>query len=552
MMKCIKKILLFLFLASLNIVSQENRKDSIEDTMYVIFLEKITAAESEKAKINTLIKAGYYYFFEDISKSEYFYKKAAELLKGTENYSEANTLSKLGLLSKKRGDFDESYKYFVESKKIFETLKDTSRIGSSYLDIGYLYHYIDEKEKELEYYKKGYDLVKNINDTLVGKSYINFGSYYRREYKLDSSLYYYDKALEIFKKLKLEDRIHQVYNNAASSHARKGDYKKEIEIRKKTLVYAKKSHNKMLQTVNYHNIAGAYYKLEQYNTANSYIDSSLTVAINEGFKYRIARSYKTKAGINAKVQNYKTAYKSHQMFKRYSDTVFDFKNQNKIKELELNNKFEIEKKNLELIAHKKEAQNRLYIIVFSIVLFLGGLLVFSIRRNAKIRAKRIKDQLENEKLKKEILIQKFKTAEAEVKELIADNSMRLEFIKQLSSQIKNDKDETDSHDIKKYTQSLLLKLQQQITTENKFSLLHEKIEIINNEFNEKITSQFPSLTKTEREVCLLLRLNLSIKEIASIRNATAGSIKTIRYRIRKKMDVPKSQELEYFIQHLSF
>ena len=61
---------------------------------------------------------------------------------------------------------------------------------------------------------------------------------------------------------------------------------------------------------------------------------------------------------------------------------------------------------------------------------------------------------------------------------------------------------------------------------------------------------YPNLTKTEREVCALLRLNLSIKEISSIRNATTDSVKASRYRIRKKLEVPSGVELEHFIQSL--
>jgi len=62
--------------------------------------------------------------------------------------------------------------------------------------------------------------------------------------------------------------------------------------------------------------------------------------------------------------------------------------------------------------------------------------------------------------------------------------------------------------------------------------------------------KYPSLTKSEREVCGLLRVNLSIKEVASIRNSTIDSIKSIRYRLRKKFNLDKNVELQNFIQSL--
>ena len=81
-------------------------------------------------------------------------------------------------------------------------------------------------------------------------------------------------------------------------------------------------------------------------------------------------------------------------------------------------------------------------------------------------------------------------------------------------------------------------------------MLKNKIDIINDGFDNMLVTTYKELTKTEREVCSLLRLNLSVKEIASIRNSSSDAIKVTRYRIRKKMNVPKGEKLEMFIQKL--
>lgn len=535
----------------LTFISMRAQKENL-DKVYTTYQKKLDTVQTTKDKIDILMEAGYFFFVKDQAKSEYFYLRASKLLKGKNNYFAANALSKLGLLSKRKGDFHKSFQYLIEAKEKFEIIQDTSRIGSSYLDLGSLYHYFKEPEKQLQYYRKGYNIVKGINDTLVGKSFVCLGSYFTRANELDSSLFYYEKALNIFDKLELEDRKHQVYNNISVSYAKQGKYEKEIYTRKKTVEYAKKHNNKMLLTVNYHNIGAAYRKLKNYDTALNYIDSSIIIAKNEGFKYRLTKSYKTKSGLHSKLKNYEKAYANAKIHKQYSDSVFNLQAQNSIKELELKNKFEIEKKDLELTAQKQHAESKLYIILCSAIILLAFIFIFFIRKNARIRSKIIEQKLEKEKLKKEILTQKVKTSENEFKSLIADNSMRLEFIKHLSQKIKTDKDSAASKDVKNYTTMLLLKLQQQIDTESKLSLINDKADEINRGFDEKIIKEFPSLTKTEREVCSLLRLNLSIKEIASIRNATPDSVKAARYRIRKKMEIPKSEELEHFIQNLSF
>jgi len=90
----------------------------------------------------------------------------------------------------------------------------------------------------------------------------------------------------------------------------------------------------------------------------------------------------------------------------------------------------------------------------------------------------------------------------------------------------------------------------QIDTENKLSGLQEKINYINKSFDAKLQELYPELTSGEREVCALLRLNLSIKEIMTIRNVSSDSVKSMRRRIRKKMHIPSDIEIEKFIQSL--
>ena len=69
----------------------------------------------------------------------------------------------------------------------------------------------------------------------------------------------------------------------------------------------------------------------------------------------------------------------------------------------------------------------------------------------------------------------------------------------------------------------------------------------NNNFKKSILSQFPSLTQKDLKLCIFLKLDLSTKDIASILNVESDSIKVARYRLRKKMNLTKEQNLQSFI-----
>ncbi|MEE1964593.1 hypothetical protein V1387_18035 [Allomuricauda taeanensis] len=67
-------------------------------------------------------------------------------------------------------------------------------------------------------------------------------------------------------------------------------------------------------------------------------------------------------------------------------------------------------------------------------------------------------------------------------------------------------------------------------------------------FHAKLLSKHPDLKPNDLKLCSVIRLNLTIKEAAQVLGISPGSLKTSRYRLRKKMDLaPKSEIIDYLI-----
>ena len=539
-----KLILTFLFFLTLNVNSQNL------DSIFLSKKEIVKSIKTIDKKAQFLFECGEYFYSKDVANAEYFFTEAFLLSKGKNNTMEGKTLLKLGFIEKNRGNLSTCLRYLNMAKDIFELTNDTERYASIYFDIGYVYRYKKQKQKELEYYRKGLKLSKGEDEKLIGKGYLHLGNYYTRLKKLDSSIYYYNKALDVFKKINKDDRVYNVYNNISNTFYKQGKYKKVINIRTLVLKYAKKEGNLLLISVNFHNIAASYSKMGEYKKASKYLDSAIMVAKKGNFKLRLSKSYNSIAKVNYRLKEYKKSYRYHELHKIYSDSIFESQLSNRVEEAELQSKLIIEKKNLQIINQEQAFEKRLYLIIFSVFLLLSIPLVIMFYRNSVNKNKIIEGNLEKETIKKEVLLQKFKRSEVEVKSLVADNSMRLEFLKQLLSQLRDQRKEVVSAEVKKYIRDLSFKIQQQITTDSKLTLLKKKIDIVNDGFDNMLISTYKELTKSERQVCALLRLNLSVKEIASIRNSSSDAIKVTRYRIRKKMNIPKDQKLEVFIQNL--
>ncbi len=533
--------LFFFLVISLN----AQKKDSIQSVIET----DLQNIDSYKKKINYLVKRGANILEDDLYTSEQYLNYAQSIVQEDDKKGKARILKNLGNVYHKKGENNKSLLSYLQSRNLYEELNDTINIARNLLKEGVVYNYLKEYRKAISSSEESIKLSNSINNlSLVGRNYICMGGSYRRLEKIDSSFIFYNKALKIFTDLKNELRISTIKNDLALLYGSEDRYDEAVKIHLGNIAYIKENHSLINVSTTFYNIGYSFLKLKEYDKSLKYLDSSFQVADKQGFKYIIAKITEKQSIIYKEQGNFEEAFKNHVLFKKYSDSIFSLKKQKQIKELELKNEFEAERKELEAIASRKELQKRLYLRLFIIVLIAALIIGYLIWRDSVSRTQIVKDKYEKEKLKKQVLVEQVKASETELKYLIADNTMRLEFIKQLSNQIRKDKRSNDYKTVQEYANTLLLKLQQQITTENKLSLVQDKINEVNKGFEEKLKTLYPNLTKTEREMCSFLRLNLSIKEIASIRNSSIDSIKALRYRIRKKMQIPKNEELEGFVQ----
>jgi DNA-binding CsgD family transcriptional regulator len=88
-----------------------------------------------------------------------------------------------------------------------------------------------------------------------------------------------------------------------------------------------------------------------------------------------------------------------------------------------------------------------------------------------------------------------------------------------------------------------------ISSLTKFALQEESgtVKSVKDELIFKLSRTHPALTDKDHQLCTLLMLNLSSKEMASILNIQEESVEKSRSRLRKKMNLDSSQNfIEYF------
>ncbi|MFZ6013199.1 MAG: transcriptional regulator, partial [Bacteroidota bacterium] len=185
-----------------------------------------------------------------------------------------------------------------------------------------------------------------------------------------------------------------------------------------------------------------------------------------------------------------------------------------------------------------------------ILLAVIGYLVYSRQRNIRVKEKQLaevrealmKKELERETLEKEVLNSKLEHKNSEMTHFALHISQRNDLLRSFLEELTGVQSTAPPE-----VASKLGKVVHQfghIQEINKDAEnFHLNVEAEYKEFFFNLTQSFPDLTGNEKRLCAQVRLNLSIKDIASLNNVSVKSVEMARYRLRKRFNLDHDENL---------
>jgi DNA-binding CsgD family transcriptional regulator len=149
-----------------------------------------------------------------------------------------------------------------------------------------------------------------------------------------------------------------------------------------------------------------------------------------------------------------------------------------------------------------------------------------------------KKELENQKLRQELEFKK-----KELANYASNLSKTKKLIEKLQAEIK---EHAQNHPA---TDELIIHLKKILKKHVDWSLFEAKFDQLHPNFIKNLTTQYPRLTRQETKVCALIKLKLSVTEIADILYITPRSVKKYRHRIRTKIGLSSRIKLNHFINN---
>lgn len=175
---------------------------------------------------------------------------------------------------------------------------------------------------------------------------------------------------------------------------------------------------------------------------------------------------------------------------------------------------------------------------FHLVTCYIELLMLSIALSSKYR------DLRKESRKLEV---KLNFKEEDLNKFAIDNQRRHTVNQKLTDELQQI-DFTNRELAKKQIQSLLMSVSNLSIDDEKQIVLQEHRDQINSEFVSTLKTTHPDLTKSELDLCSLIKLGYSTKKIANLRDSSIGSVKVAKSRIKKKVGI--SQKLDDYLREL--
>ncbi len=203
-----------------------------------------------------------------------------------------------------------------------------------------------------------------------------------------------------------------------------------------------------------------------------------------------------------------------------------------------------------------------YISNVMIALYILGVLLFSFfmhiiykqyykKQRQKLIDKSKRDlelrEVQNEKEIIKIKNEKLEIENKSKRKELAASTMSIIKKNELLTQIKNQLKKIEDRD---GINKVIKVIDKNLDQNDDWEMFKEAFNNSESEFLRKIKFLHPELSPNDLKLCAYLRLNLSSKEIAQLLNITLKSVEIKRYRLRKKLDLKREDNLVNYILEL--
>ncbi|SDC34325.1 tetratricopeptide repeat protein [Niabella drilacis] len=523
-------------------------KNIVNTPRFDSFLHQVKVFAEKKKDALLLDEANYLINGIPIFKEQDSETRIALIKRSQEAYQRKNDrlhvgdcLVAIGQIQFANEQYAAAFENLLEAAEIFKKLgyAQVPKIGKYLHDFALDYFFFREYDKAILYMKESVKL-PGYNDNLDIQRYNTLGMSYLKLDRLDSAYRYLDTAYQKASGYKDSFWIGLSAGNIGEVLYAKGEYQRALRYFLEDYRFNIHSDFPDVQQNICVNLAKNYLRLNMLDKAHYYLQltgqflpKSKTTTFGNQQLLELAKLNYYDLGYRYYLacNDYKTAL-------LYADSLHQAERirDQKYNTLQvemasgklalLQSKVALQKKEL---AHEQQRRVRNMIIVSLVVLFILSLLIFR-NRQVLLRA-RLERAAHHLKLS-ELKLNEFAAQIQEKSKLVADMKEKLE-----------QHPGTDN--------SLLQQLHQAtILTDSDWMRFKTLFEQVHSGFLLRLREKYPEISPAEIRYLTLAKLRFSTREMAAALGVSTQSIRTNWYRIRKKLDLPESLNVDELVANV--
>ncbi len=500
--------------------------------------------------------------------SSNYYLGALQIFEAIKDEDGVNKVyNNLGILNYQKGDFATALDYYNKARLYSERTSQTGALADVYDNIGIIYGVMKDTVRDFEFKRKALWVNRQSNDlkrlllsySNLGTGFFNYGVY-------DSSRRYLDSALNLSQQLEDQFTEAHVLNNLGELYINTGNLVEAKKALDRCKILRESLDDPLGLAIVHRNLGIISNQIKSLKESESYFRKSYEIATDIEANEQAMNACEELVALYQFQGKFKDANEYLQRYHQIKDSLFSKDQALRIQDLTL--KYETEKRDKELVKSKaqleinrKQEQLNRQRMIFAVIILILALIstwLYSLKKKLELQDKLKKEQdeklildlrLQNTVLEQDKLKQELDYKNKEITNFALMLVQKRELVDKITDLLIYYRDHRQ-HQSSQAFEELINEIRNAMLAEKETQEFEQYVDQVCEGFFVSLEHRFPGLTKNEKRLAALLRMNLSSKEISGVLNISPKSVDMNRYRLRKKLQIETEEELANFFARL--
>ncbi|RPE05610.1 tetratricopeptide repeat protein [Chitinophaga lutea] len=475
----------------------------------------------------------------------------------------ARCFREMGRICYHLGHYPQALDYHLQAGRLFQQEGETLLHADNLNDIGTLYYYNRQPAQARTMYNEAFDIYRRVrNPAGMAFTHGKIGHLYEKQQLYDSAYYYQRLALSQYQQINDRSGTAKIYENLGSIYEDLARYDSAAQYFRQALRLNREMGDSLACIEVLNNLGDVLRKTGRYAEGLEQSRAALALALRSNEQYQVSSAYRDIAKSHNGLGNHDSAYHYLELSRHHLLQIYSQENGRQVALLQT--MYDIEKKNNE-IGRLRNARNiTLALVAVGLLLVVTAALVISRqrlkirnaqllnaqeRRHYEIEKALMESEMEHKKLQEHTLKQELEVRSKELSthtlHIIQKNQLLETLHARLEEMVREDR-----RDQKKQLKQLQHQINQNFNHDQHWDEFRGIFEQVHQSFFDKLKGYCENLTPGDLRLVALLRMNLNSGDIATLLGISPDSLRVVRYRLRKKLNLPQGESLSVFIQSL--